>query len=111
MSIKTDSTPVEDSKDPDQCAVFTLYKLFANEEEQNSLAAKYRDGGMGYGEAKQTLYDSMMEYFADARTRREEFEKKPDDIEDILKAGAVKAREKAREVLDRAKSACGILYP
>ncbi len=110
MSIKTDSTPVEDPKDPDQCAVFTLYQLFASKEEQDQLALKYRDGGMGYGEAKQTLYDAMMDYFSDARKKREELEARPDDVEDILKAGAIKARAKGREVLDRAKSACGLIY-
>ncbi len=53
MSIKTDSTPVEELKNPDTCSIFTLFKLFANAEEQEALAARYRAGGMGYGEAKQ----------------------------------------------------------
>ena len=56
MSIRTDSTPVEAPKDPDACAVFALYRLVASDEEQAALAARYRAGGMGYGEAKQALY-------------------------------------------------------
>ncbi len=108
MSIKTDSTPVEDPKDPESCAVFTLYKLFANDEQQAALAERYRAGGMGYGEAKQSLYEAAMEYFGEARERRAELEQRPDDVEQILRDGAQRARAKAGEVLERAKTACGL---
>ncbi len=108
MSIKTDSTPVEDPKDPEKCAVFTLYKLFSSEEQQTELADRYRAGGMGYGEAKQLLYEAALESFAEARQRREQLEQSPDTVEDILKAGAKTARVKAQEVLDRARTACGL---
>jgi tryptophanyl-tRNA synthetase len=108
MSIKTDSTPVEDPKNPDQCAVFDLYKLFANEQQQAELAEKYRAGGMGYGEAKQSLYDAAMDYFGEARAKREQLANDPDTLEDILQAGAKHAREVARPVLDRVRSACGL---
>ncbi|MCH7988089.1 MAG: tryptophan--tRNA ligase, partial [Planctomycetes bacterium] len=97
-----------DPKDPDHCTIFTLYKLFAAQEQQSALAERYRAGGMGYGEAKQTLYDAAMEYFAEARERREKFLADPDTVEDILQAGAKKAREKGSEVLDRARTACGL---
>lgn len=108
MSIKTDSTAVEDPKDPDTCAVFDLYRLFANEHQQSELADRYRAGGMGYGDAKQTLYDAAMEYFGPAFQRRAELEKNPSEVEDILQAGAAVARAKGREVLDRCRSACGL---
>ncbi len=108
MSIKTDSTPVEAPKNPDTCAVFTLYKLFATEDEQASLSARYRAGGMGYGEAKQMLYEAALNFFAEARDRREHLVNDPDMVENILQAGAAKARDKAREVLDRARTACGL---
>lgn len=108
MSIKTDSTAVEDPKDPDTCAVFDLYRLFANEQQQSELADRYRAGGMGYGDAKQTLYDAAMEYFGPAFQRRAELEKNPSEVEDILQAGAAVARAKGREVLDRCRSACGL---
>ena len=58
MSIKTDSTPLEEPKNPETCLVFTFYKLFADEAQQQALAARYRAGGMGYGEAKQLLYEA-----------------------------------------------------
>lgn len=108
MSIKTDSTPVEESKNPETCSVFTLFKLFSSEDQQAALAAKYRAGGMGYGEAKQALFDAAMAYFADARSRRAELEKSPDTVEDILRDGAARAREVGRRVLDRVRSACGL---
>ncbi len=109
MSIKTDSTPVEDPKNPETCSVFTLYKLFAGEDEQRALADKYRAGGMGYGEAKEALYQKAIEYFAEARERRAQLEAHPNDVEEILQAGAAKARTKAEEVVNRAREACGLL--
>ena len=108
MSIKTDSTPVDDPKDPATCSVFTLYKLFASEQQQQDLAGKYRAGGMGYGDAKKMLFEAATEYFAEARERREALVHQPDTLEDVLQAGAKAAREKGREVLDRVRSACGL---
>ncbi|ODA28402.1 tryptophan--tRNA ligase [Planctopirus hydrillae] len=107
-SIKTDSTPVESPKNPETCHLFTLYKLFATTEQQEVLAARYRAGGMGYGEAKNTLYEAAMEHFGAARARRDELALQPDHVQEILQAGAAKARKKAREVLNRCKSACGL---
>ncbi|MCR9198604.1 MAG: tryptophan--tRNA ligase [Planctomycetaceae bacterium] len=106
--IKTDSTPVEDPKDPETCAVFTLYKLFASPQQQEELAARYRAGGMGYGEAKNALYEAAMEQFGAAFERRAELESRPDDVEDILQAGARQARQKAQAVVERVRSACGL---
>jgi len=106
--IKTDSTAVEDPKDPDTCAVFDLYRLFADGQQQQALAERYRAGGMGYGEAKGQLHDAAMDYFGAAFERRADLEQRPDDVEDILKAGASAARDKAREVVNRAKAACGL---
>ena len=108
MSIKTDSTPLEAPKNPETCAVFTLFQLFGSPEQQAALADRYRAGGMGYGEAKQAVFDAAMSYFADARTRRTDLAAKPSEVEEVLQAGAKRAREKGREVLDRVRSACGL---
>jgi len=107
-SIKTDSTPMEAPKDPENCAIFTLFKLFANEQQQAELAARYRAGGMGYGEAKNALYEAAMAYFGDARSRREKLAQDPATVEDILKSGAARARQVGQDVLNRARSACGL---
>lgn len=108
--IKTDSTAMEDPKNPDTCSVFDLYRLFANETQQQELTDRYRAGGMGYGEAKTQLHDAAMEYFGEAFERRCELEQHPDDVEDILQAGAAVARAKAQEVVDRARQACGLSH-
>ncbi|GIX03666.1 MAG: tryptophan--tRNA ligase [Planctomycetaceae bacterium] len=108
MSIKTDSTPVEAPKNPETCNVFTLYKLFTTAEEQQALAERYRHGGIGYGEAKQILFEAAWNYFAPARARRVEWASRPDDLEEVLRAGARRASAKAREVLARVRTACGL---
>ena len=108
MSIKTDSTPVEDPKDPNGCCVFDLFKLFASPEQAEQLASQYRAGGLGYGDAKQALFELSQDYFARARERREELESREGRLEEILQAGAVRARKKAAEVLGRARAACGL---
>jgi len=107
-SIKTDSLSVEDAKDPDTCPVFALYKLFASKSDQDALAARYRAGGMGYGEAKKLVLEGALDHFGAAREKREELEAKPDYVRDVLAAGAKAARTKGQEVLHRAKSACGL---
>lgn len=108
MSIKTDSTPMEAPKNPETCPVFTLYKLFATADQQDALAAKYRAGGMGYGEAKQTLYDAAWDHFAPARDRRQQWELDPVGLEGVLADGAKKARAKAQQVLQRVRDAMGL---
>ncbi len=108
MAIKTDSTPVEAPKNPETCSIFTLYKLFASCEQQTALAARYRAGGMGYGEAKQALFEAAMDHFATARQNREKLAADPGQIAEVLRAGARRARDKGAEVLDRARQACGL---
>jgi len=108
MSIQTDSTPLEDPKDPDTCNVFALIKLFANEEKQNEIAEKYRNGGYGYGHAKKELLGLINDYFAEAREERKELAKKPDYIRDVLREGGKKARERAETVMEPVRSATGL---
>ncbi len=107
MAVKTDSTPMEQPKNPDTCTVFQLYSLFANDAEKAELAAKYRGGNFGYGEAKQMLLEKIEAHFAPARARFEELKANPSDVEDVLQDGARRAREVSRGVIDRARAACG----
>jgi len=108
MGIVTDSTPLEAPKDPEKCNVFKLYKLFATPEQQADLAARYRAGGMGYGTAKKELADQFETLFAPLRERRAELAAHPDDVEDILRAGAAKARAEAQKTLHAARRAVGL---
>jgi tryptophanyl-tRNA synthetase len=109
MRITTDSRPMEEPKDPDTDHLYQLYSLFASDEDRDAMAAKYRAGGFGYGEVKKQLAEAAESYFADARARRAELENDPDQIRQILANGAARARQKATEVLNRVKRACGIL--
>ena len=71
----------------------------------------YRRGGFGYGQVKKALADASEKYFAPARARRREFEDRPDDVRDILRQGAQRARAKAAQVLARVEEACGVSAP
>ena len=109
MSITTDSTAMESPKNADTCTVFELYSLFADEQRQAALRQRYEAGGMGYGEAKEQLFQAAMEMFGPAFERRAALEANPDQLEDILRQGAAKARARAQEVLARVREASGLL--
>jgi tryptophanyl-tRNA synthetase len=108
MSIVTDSKTVADPKDPDKCSVFALYSLFATEEEKAALAARYRAGGMGYGEAKTALFEKIDGYFAAARARRKELASDPATVEDVLRQGARTARSEAQQTMELVRKAVGM---
>jgi tryptophanyl-tRNA synthetase len=108
MSIVTDSTPVEAPKDPEKCNVFALYSLFATDDEKAALAARYRAGGMGYGDAKKMLLDKINEHFAPPRAKRKELAAQPDRVESILRKGAERARAEARQTMALVRKAVGM---
>jgi len=105
--IVTDSTPLEEPKNPNTCNAFALYRLLANSEQIEVMRAKYLAGGFGYGHAKNELFELIIERFAGQRQRYEHFMNRPDELEEILLAGAQKARETARKVLGRVRSKVG----
>lgn len=108
MSIVTDSSTVPDPKDPERCNVFALYSLFATEEEKTALAARYRAGGMGYGEAKKGLLAKIDAYFASARAKRKELAGNPDYVEGVLRKGAQRARAEAQATMIQVREAVGM---
>jgi len=108
MSIVTDSTPVEDPKDPDRCTVFALYRLFADDAERAEMAERYRRGGTGYGEVKKALLAKIEERFGPQRERKSELLARPDDLQDVLAHGAARARESARALMERVREAVGL---
>ncbi len=110
MGIVTDSTPVEEPKDPDKCNVFALYSLFADETAKQEMRQKYLEGGLGYGTAKKELFTLIWEYFKPFRERRAELASRPGDIVDIMKKGAEKTRTIAAETLDMVKDRVGLKY-
>ena len=108
MRIVTDSTPLEEPKDPDRCNVFALYKLVASDDEVNDLAARYRAGGFGYGDAKKLLFETFWNAFAPFRERRRALKEDIEGVERILRDGSGKARAEARLTLDRARASMGL---
>lgn len=109
MSIVTNSTPLEEPKDPDACNVFALIRLFAGDEDRERIATAYRKGGYGYGHAKKELLGMITSEFAEARERRRELAKRPDDVMDILREGGRKGRERASQVMERVRDAVGLI--
>ena len=110
MRISTDSRPLEDAKDPDTDHLYQLFSLFAEDSAREEMAAMYRKGGFGYGDVKKALADASENYFGPARERRAKLESSPNEVLQILSAGAKKARAKAAEVLHRAQDACGLRH-
>jgi tryptophanyl-tRNA synthetase len=108
MRIVTDSTPLEEPKDPEVCNVYALYKLFASPAELEDMAQCYRSGGFGYGDAKKRLLEAVTNYFDPLRAKREELEKNLDFVESVLQKGAEKARATAGATLKAARQAMGL---
>lgn len=109
MSIVTDSTPLEEPKDPETDNVFALIRLFAEPADRERIAAAYRSGGFGYGDAKKELLALIDERFGEARERRAELAARPDDVMDVLATGAAEARKVAGEIMRRVREATGLL--
>ncbi|HBI40482.1 MAG TPA: tryptophan--tRNA ligase [Tenacibaculum sp.] len=107
MAIQTDSTPLEEPKNPDTDNVFALYKLLANEKQIAEMRANYEGGNYGYGHAKQALYELIIDDFADIRAKYNYYMENRHEIDKALSIGADKAREVAQKVLHRIRQKIG----
>lgn len=107
MGIQTDSTPMEDPKDPDTDNVFALYKILATDEQIAEMRSNYKGGNYGYGHAKQALYEVILEKFGTAREKFEYYMTHLDEVDHALEIGAEKAKKVADEVLSRVRSKVG----
>lgn len=105
--IVTDSRLPGEAKDPDTAHLFTLYSAFANAEQTAGLRAELI-GGLGWGEAKQRLYALLDTELGEARERYNQLIGRPDELEDILLAGAAKARKTATPFLEQLRQAVGL---
>lgn len=108
MKVVTDSTPVEDPKNPETCNAFALLKLVADEKELAEWQQRYRSGGMGYGEVKKRVVELLHEYFRPFRQKREELENNADYVEKVLCSGAQRARTVASQTMKRVRDAIGL---
>ena len=109
MSIETDSTPLEEPKNPDTCKIFTIFKLLANEEQIANMKEKYKNVNrdFGYGHAKQALFELIIEKFATERERYNYYMNNLDELEALLLQGAQKASVIADGVLKRVRTKLG----
>ena len=107
MSIETDSTPLEEPKDPDTCNVFGLYKLVATKDQIAEMRKNYEAGGFGYGHAKQALYEVLLERFEEPRKKYDYYMNNLDELDKELSVGKEKALKVAKEVIARVREKVG----
>jgi tryptophanyl-tRNA synthetase len=108
MRIVTDSTPIEDPKDPDKCTIFALLSLVASQEETQQWRQRYCQGPMGYGEAKKRLVELINELLDPFRHRYDQLARDDDYVQDVLREGGKKARAVAQELMEQVRSDTGI---
>jgi tryptophanyl-tRNA synthetase len=108
MSIVTDSTPLEAPKDPEGSIIVSLYRLFADRAQVEQMKDEFRAGGVGYGHFKQRLFEAIWEFYAPMRARREEILAKPGYVDELLAAGADRARSVAQGTMERVWAATGL---
>ena len=107
MGIQTNSTPIDEPKDYENCNVFKLYSLIADQNSINSLKENYLSGGFGYGHAKTELFNFILTKFSKERDSFNYYMSNKEELDKILKTGAVKANKVAQEVLSRVREKLG----
>ena len=107
MSIETDSTPLEDPKNPDTCNAFAIYKLLADESEIETMKANYLGGNYGYGHAKQALFELIIEKFKTERAQYNYYMNNLAEVDELLRKGAQKASNVADGVLAKVRAKLG----
>jgi tryptophanyl-tRNA synthetase len=107
MGIETDSTPLEEPKNPDTCNCFTLYKLLASPEKIETMRANYVGGNYGYGHAKQALFELIVEKFATVREKYNYYINNTEEVDKLLLDGAAKASIVANGVIQRVREKLG----
>ena len=108
MSIKTDSTPLEEPKDPEGSTVIALYRLFAGKDEVKRMVDEHRQGGIGYGDFKQRLFEALWDFYAPMRARRAEILADPGYVDEVLADGARRANEIGQRTMARVRKAVGL---
>lgn len=107
MGIVTDSTPLEEPKDPDSCNVYQLYKLLANEEQNQEMRSNYQNGGYGFGHAKKAMLELILDKYAHQRSEFDRYMNDKAELDKQLAVGAEKARKVAHQTLDRVRAELG----
>ena len=107
MKIQTDSTPLEEPKNPDTCNLFALYKLVASDSQVSDMRNNYLAGNYGYGHAKQAFFELLISKFAKERELYNHYMNNLQEVDDALAIGSKKAKKVAKEVLNRVRAKLG----
>ncbi len=107
MGIETDSTPLEEPKDPETCNVFALFRILASKEQTAEMRQNYEGGNYGYGHAKQALFELIKERFAEPREKYEYYISNLEEVDKALSFGAEKAQKVANDVLGKVRAKLG----
>lgn len=110
MRIVTAPIPVEDPKNPDDCNVYKIFKLFNTKEQDQALRQRYEAGGLGFGEVKQELFETIRDFFAPYAEKREALMADKDNLRKILELGRDKARYTANKTLRKVRKKTGLTY-
>jgi tryptophanyl-tRNA synthetase len=110
MRIVTDATPVEEAKNPDNCNLYQIYSLFLDAASREDLRQRYLTPGLRYGDVKQELFETIRDFFAPFRTRRDELLADPEKLRETLAAGAEKARRIAQKTMRKVRKKSGLIY-
>ncbi len=108
MKIVTDSKKPEEEKDPENCNIFSLYKLFATQEEKDNLRKRYTEGGLGYKEAKDILIEKIISFITPLREKRVFYENNKELVLKILKDGALKVKENTTKKMEIIRNNIGV---
>lgn len=108
--IVTESVPIEEPKEYEECNIYNISKLFLDEKKQLALQERYKKGGEGHGHFKLYLAEVIWEYYRPYREKRAYYEANQDEVREILRLGAAKARESAMEIIEKVRSVTGISY-
>ena len=110
MSVKTDATPVEEPKNPDESILCALYSLFLDAAGRQQLRDRFLTPGLRYGDVKLELFGAIWEHFKPYREKRQYYAEHPEIVREILKRGAEKARAIGSVYLDKARRNVGVAY-
>ena len=106
-NIITDDIPLDEPKDPSTSTVYKLFELLANPKESQLMADKLKAGGYGWGHAKKELLDLIVEKYQSPREKFNYFMSNQNELDEILKDGAIKAKKVAQATLSRLREKIG----
>ena len=110
MQIVTDATQVEEAKNPDNCNLFQIYRLFLDEPGVAELRQRYLTPGLRYGDVKQELFETVRNFFAPYSEKRKQLLADPDGLRKVLADGADKARYVANKTMRKVRKKAGLTY-